>query len=175
MSDLSYDAQDESAIQASPKAKPPAAAMQDTLARMEITLAKLVRQDLKDRDLGMLMADCRTVMTEAVGILHTQLTDVLALLDRGLQAAPAAPAPPPIRWARSWQIWVSGCCAGAALCGAVWWWWPTPAARQAAFAGALDGVLVQHYSSFSKSAQDALAVVYGQWQLQTPAQRRGNK
>jgi hypothetical protein len=95
--------------------------MQDTLARMEITLATLVRQDQKDRDLGMLMADCREVMTEAVGMLHTQLTDVLGLLDRVLQGT--APAPAPARWARSWQIWVSGCCAGAALCGALWWWW----------------------------------------------------
>ena len=148
--------------------------MQDTLASIQVTVAKLVRQDQKDKDLGMPMADCREVMTEAVGMLHTQLTDVLALLDRLLQGSTPAPVKP-ARF-RPWALGVTGLVLGLMVGGSVWWMTSTRGARYEALAGALDGVVVQHYGALPKGVQEALHAAYVQGHFQPPGQRgKGNK
>ena len=165
---------DEVSVKELPKNKPPAAAMQDTLASIQVTLAKLVRQDQKDKDLGMLMADCRDVMTEAVGMLHTQLTDVLALLDRLLQGSTAVPTKP--GRIRPWYWGASGAVVGLLLGASLWWMASSRGARYEALAGALDGVLVQQYGVLPKGTQEALNAIYVQGHFQPPGQRvKGGK
>jgi hypothetical protein len=158
--------------------KPPLVVMQEGLDALHATtqaqaatLATLVRQHEKDKDLGLLVADCRETVTEVVGIMHSQLSDVLMRLD-GIEQR-LAPVPPPPRRC-SWPVGLSGALAGIALLGAVWWCWPP--SRYEAFAGALDGVMAQHYSALPKPVQEAVTAVYGRFHFQAPSARaKGGK
>ena len=146
--------------------KPAPLAMKEQLDQIAASVATIAQHRQQHADLGLLLADCRDTITEAVGALHSQGADILHGLQM-LQAPPASALQP------RGQFWRAGACGvllGCLLMGAVWWAWPEGGHR--AFAVALDAILVQHHGQLPQAAQDAISTLYRRYQLQTPASRQ---
>jgi hypothetical protein len=115
-------------------------------------------------DAALLLADCRDTITEAVSVLHSQLTTVV----QGVQALQAPPATP-TRGSGGWLV-LAGACVALALMGAALWVWSVRPYSQLGLS--LDAALVQHYSQLPRPVQDSLTTIYGQYQFQPPGARQ---
>jgi hypothetical protein len=115
-------------------------------------------------DAALLLADCRDTITEAVSVLHSQLTTVL----QGVQALQAPPATP-TRGFMGWLM-LAGACAALAIMGAAIWVWSVRPYSQLGLS--LDAALVQHYPQLPRPVQDSLTTIYGQYQFQPPGARQ---
>lgn len=147
---------------------PPAVAMKETLERIEKTLATLVEHQKDRQQLGMLVADCRDTITEAVGVFHSQGADILQKLDAvDGQVTALGATPPRGDW---WRCVVCGL-GGAALMVGVYLAAPSPPYAQ--LTAALDQVLVQQYASLPKGVQEQFNAVYVKAHVQPPGQRQG--
>src|SRR5882672_689449 len=100
--------------------KPPPLAMKEQLDQIAVTVAHIAQLQQKDADMGLLLADCRDTITEAVGALHSQGADIL----HGLQILQAPPASVARPRAQSWLTGAGGVLLGCLLMGAIWWAWP---------------------------------------------------
>src|SRR5262245_8265743 len=146
--------------------KPAPLAMKEQLDQIAASVATIAQHQQHATDMGLLLADCRDTITEAVGALHSQGADIL----HGLQMLHAPPASIPGAHARLWRAGAGGVLLGCLLMGAVWWAWPDGGHRT--FAVALDAILVQHHGQLPPQAQDAISALYRRYQLQTPGSRQ---
>jgi hypothetical protein len=149
-----------------PTEKPQPLAMKEQLDQIAATVATIAQHQQKDADTGLLLADCRDTITEAVGALHSQGADIL----HGLQMLHTPPASIPGSHVRLWRAGAGGVLLGCLLMGAVWWAWPEGGHRT--FAVALDAILVQYHGHLPQQAQDAITALYHRYQLQTPGSRQ---
>jgi hypothetical protein len=148
------------------KPQPPAVAMKASLERLEALLGGMAQQQAQQQDLGLLLADCRDTITEAVGVMHSQGSDILRQVGLLTQQL-ARPAPP--RWPTWWGLVAVGVVVLGLAVG-VWRLWPET--RYNGLALALDGVLVQHYTTFARPVQEQITTVYARHGVLGPGQRQ---
>jgi len=148
-----------------PADKPPATAIKEALEAMQLTLEQLVAQQKQHGALGLLLADCRDTITEAVGVMHSQGSDILQRLDQVQR--PQQP------FALAWKPWIWGGLLGAMLVGLVWAGVPPRPSRYESLLSAVDAVLVQHYTTLPKGVQEELHTIYGRLGIQSPGTRQG--
>jgi len=147
--------------------KPPVTQLKDALDALQITVDSLASRVKTYDDLGLLLADCRDTMTEAIGEMREQHQALLQRLDQR--------PPQRQRQAPRWMAWACGGLAGAVLVSLLWHWVPTRPSRYAALLSSLDSLIVQHYSTFPKPLQEQLSAVYAHQGVLGPAQRQGGR
>jgi hypothetical protein len=113
-----------------------------------------------------LLADAQHTMTEAVGAVHTTMTDVLAhvqrlteLLSSLVATLPQGRAAKGSGWRQIPRPWLG--MLGAVMLAAIavgWWCWPDT--RWSPLALQVDAVLVRQWSSLSKPLQEDLQAIY---------------
>jgi hypothetical protein len=113
-----------------------------------------------------LLTDAQHTMTEAVGAVHTTMTDVLAhvqrlteLLSSLVGASPQERTVRERNWhERPWTRW--GIVSGVVLVVSIGIWWCWPDTRWSPLALQVDAVLVRQWSSLSKPLQEDLQAIY---------------
>jgi hypothetical protein len=157
--------------------KPPAAQMRDDLKNIVRLLQGITAHQEKLSELGLLMADARDTVTEAVGVFHSQGMDLQQGMEVLLQRVAAKQEQDrPRGWRRPLPVWMSVAVLGGVLTLTslgVWWRWPST--QYHALAVRLDQVLAEQYGSLPKGVQERLTAIYGQEHIQAPGQRQGGK
>lgn len=126
-----------------------------------------------------LLTDAQQTLTEAVGVLHSQMSDVILHLQTlATRTVPQQQAPPhgtKAAWARlaPWQLGVIFVivvgCGGSIL----WHVWPDK--RWSPLALKVDAALVEYWPRLDKPLQDRLIRIYESETVRSPAQRQKGK
>jgi hypothetical protein len=163
--------------------KPPALAMKEALERIEdvlLDMGKAARDSATQHktsgeELATLLGDCRDTITEAVGVMHSQTSDLLQMMDVvQQQMGSRAEATPPTQ-ARPWRLLLAATGVGIVVASlGAWALWPDTRYWQLALG--VDGVLTQQYPGLGKPLQEQLNAVYAGAGIQTPGKRqKGSK
>jgi hypothetical protein len=157
--------------------KPPAAQMRDDLKNIIRLLQGIAGHQEKLSELGLLMADARDTVTEAVGVFHSQGMDLQQGMETLLQRVAARQEPArPTGWRKPLPLWLSMLAVGAVLLlGTLGVWWRWPSTQYHTLAVRLDQVLTEQYPNLPKGVQERVIAAYGQEHIQAPGQRQGGK
>lgn len=136
----------------------------DAIGQGLVTLLERPEPAKKMEEVAKIMSEGRAAVTEAVGIMHSQMSDVLMRLD-GLGQHSKAVAHERTR-RPAWHWLVTGLVAGSVLMGCVWLYWPM--SQQEHFGLALAQTVREQYASMPKGTKEAMARVYGQFGYHLP-------
>ena len=163
--------------------KPPALAMKEALERIEDALdglGKAARETTAAHKadaegLAMLLGDCRDTITEAVGVMHSQTSDLLQMMDIVQQQMGSRQEAAPKTQARPWRWLLAATGVGVVVASlGAWALWPDTRYWQLALG--VDGVLTQQYPGLGKPLQEQLNAVYAGVGIQAPGKRqKGSK
>jgi len=163
--------------------KPPALAMKEAIERIEdylLEMGKTTRekatQDKTDQEaLAILLGDCRDTITEAVGVMHSQTSDLLQMMDVVQQQMGSRQEAHPTRLAWPWRLLGAAVGIGVLVASiGAWALWPDQRYWQLALG--VDGVLAQQYPALGKPLQEQLNAVYAGVGIQAPGKRqKGSK
>jgi hypothetical protein len=138
------------------------ASARDTTEKLDTLLADHQKQEA----IIVLLADCRDTLTEAVGVMHSQGSDILERLST-----------PPQRRRPAWQAWAAGSLVGLLLLGGGWVlgsWQPPITTRDTRLLRQVDMALVRTWSTLPAPLKQELTALYGKEHLQGPGTRKAD-
>ena len=147
--------------------KPPAQQMKEGLERLTQGMQILLDAQKEHQAALVLLADVRDSVTDTMGVLNTQMSEVL----HGLQILQAPAIPAPVSKVQPWMFGAGGMLMGMLLVLGAWTLWP--ASPLQGFAVALDAAITQQWAQIPRAAQENLTAVYKQYRYAPPG--RGGK
>jgi hypothetical protein len=142
------------------------------LAQMKETMARILEALTQQEECNRILLGGRELLSEAASVIHTQLTEITAMLRR--LETPLAQAGEPGAWWDAVLKWGGYGLAAVLILWQVWGFFHPPETFEA-FAGSLNTAVEQTYTQLPKSAQDLFAAAYRKHGYQVPGQAKGTK